>query len=407
MLAIWFASSLSHVAAQRQKDHPLLVYASTAYNAIKRNWHPKAKRSFVIKVEFTVQQTGAISDVRVVESNATPQEEALAKAALASTKLPPLPPGSPSSVSMEYCFRADVQADDAGSAGGAEPAAGSTETVNGSTGGATAPDVVPYVVSPSGQMLVVLQVNGKPIQVCFDTGADVCYLTTSQLAAAGIKLPTRKTDASFADFGGKESILQAEARLSLGTVNRLVTVYVRDDSRDATRGRVRMKYPLLGRNFWQLTPFRVDDRAKTITFISDRDAPIAGCPVPFTIDGYSMAVTATVNGRPLKMILDTGASTVTVSEKHLQTIGVKPAQLKRRSADVHVGGRESVYRFDIEKISLGPVTKLSVPATCGHSSFFDKPLLGRSFLRGVTYTVDSKNKRIYIEGCTSADGASN
>jgi aspartyl protease family protein len=90
-----------------------------------------------------------------------------------------------------------------------------------------------------------------------------------------------------------------------------------------------------------------------------------------------------INGTEALLLLDTGATEVSVPEALARRAGLK------RGAQVPVStaaGVSYVHRTQIKELRLGPLIQRDVPATINPHMAGDEVLLGMSFLRHLTFT---------------------
>jgi len=112
---------------------------------------------------------------------------------------------------------------------------------------------------------------------------------------------------------------------------------------------------------------------------SDRPATTAG-QIPF-VNGY-------IGKKPVRFMVDTGASEVAIPYKRAVELGI-PVFAGERAESTTASGRVGVYRIRLASITVGNVTVRNVPA---HVSLNDGGsqhiLLGMSFLRHVRLIVE-------------------
>jgi TonB family protein len=84
----------------------LYQYVEKVKKDIKAKWQPvKGFADRHVAVIFTVRESGAIEDAKVVESSGSQEADMSALSALkAASPLPPLPKGAPESIQIRYVF---------------------------------------------------------------------------------------------------------------------------------------------------------------------------------------------------------------------------------------------------------------------------------------------------------------
>lgn len=107
---------------------------------------------------------------------------------------------------------------------------------------------------------------------------------------------------------------------------------------------------------------------------------VARCDGLPRVNGY-------INGEPVRFIVDTGASEISVPHQIALKLGLD-FQGRQQAEYVTAGGRINGYRLTLESVKVSNMEVLAVPA---HVTLEDRGpdeiLLGMSFLRHVTLTV--------------------
>lgn len=109
-------------------------------------------------------------------------------------------------------------------------------------------------------IIVSVSINGKPAQMIFDTGAEICMFTSQQLRDLGIDYSTNSPSMMLKGVSGitRASTCLLES-MKLGPIDRHnVLCGVTDDALTSR--------PLLGQNFFQSWQFTIDDRNNVIRF---------------------------------------------------------------------------------------------------------------------------------------------
>lgn len=87
-----------------------------------------------------------------------------------------------------------------------------------------------------------------------------------------------------------------------------------------------------------------------------------------------------VNGQPVSMLVDTGASTVVLSHADAERIGIDPQQLAYTVTVQTANGRASAAPIRLSEISIGPVVRRDIRALVTEPGRLEQSLLGMSFL---------------------------
>lgn len=254
---------------------------------------------------------------------------------------------------------------------------------------------VPFFRLSSGHIIVPCAVNGKSVNMMFDTGAADCFFTQEDFDKMGLKVPAGKKK-RYLGVGGEVSATVVPVNLSVGALTRPVNVSVQDTSyqrspatADAT------SFPLLGQNYFGDLPYQIDSNNNVVRFLKST-SKTAGERVPFKRDGNNLIVTVKVNGRECPMLLDTGADTICFSDKHLASLGINRPTDANAGFSGGVGGRRHSFVFYVDSIKLGSVEKKHVQASVALDSTMDMPLLGASFLQNLILTFDPSNNVVKV-----------
>jgi aspartyl protease family protein len=97
------------------------------------------------------------------------------------------------------------------------------------------------------------------------------------------------------------------------------------------------------------------------------------------LDGHFTAK-AEVNGKPISMIVDTGASTVVLRPEDAKKAGIDTSGLSYTVPVLTANGRTIAARVRLDSLSLGPLTRQKVEALVAQPDALTESLLGMSFL---------------------------
>ena len=126
-------------------------------------------------------------------------------------------------------------------------------------------------------------------------------------------------------------------------------------------------------------------------------------PVPVEIEDDHVLVRGTLNGREVRLVLDTGASDVLVSPETAAAAGIQ------RAAKVRFGafgnGRGTAKKGVADSVSVGPAAAEMVPVAimAFPPPFTDDGLLGLSFLRRFTFRLDYQQKLLSFASPASSN----
>jgi len=115
--------------------------------------------------------------------------------------------------------------------------------------------------------------------------------------------------------------------------------------------------------------------------------------VPRHWDGHFRAA-ASVNGRTVEMIVDTGASLVLLTYEDALMAGVDTGALNFNVPILTANGRSHVATLEIAKIDIGGVIVEDVEAAVAERGMLHASLLGMSFLGAIEEAVIRKDRLI-------------
>jgi aspartyl protease family protein len=96
--------------------------------------------------------------------------------------------------------------------------------------------------------------------------------------------------------------------------------------------------------------------------------------------GGSFAVATQVNGAPVAMVLDTGASSVVLTQEAARAAGL-PLEVLNYSVNIETAnGRGRAAPVTLDRVSVGGIVERSVPALIAQAGQLRTNLLGMSFL---------------------------
>ena len=97
------------------------------------------------------------------------------------------------------------------------------------------------------------------------------------------------------------------------------------------------------------------------------------------LDGHFTA-TVDVNGKPISMIVDTGASSIVLTPEDAKKAGIAPDTLTYRVPVLTANGRTIAARVRLDDVSIGPLNRTKVEALVAQPGALTQSLLGMSFL---------------------------
>ncbi len=264
---------------------------------------------------------------------------------------------------------------------------------------------IPFAVEGSS-MVVDGIVNGAPVKMIFDTGAEACIFSLKNVKQFGLPAPHGKPSTLVVGVGKDEPIPAWIVRVNL-KVGRIekndFPVMVAD---------MPVRHPLLGQQFFNDFAYTVDNTAGTIAFKRRQDGrteakkPVQPpmtvnssgkyvYSVPFRKDGQALLVTCDVNGRKTEMVFDTGAELTLFSEKRATALALE-VDRRRQVAIGGVAGATSASVAVVRRLKLGPVERIDMPVLVTSKVSTREvdggekgiALLGQDFFSGWHYKID-------------------
>lgn len=287
---------------------------------------------------------------------------------------------------------------------GSTRSGGSSTTTTGQTFDPSLPTHARVFYRSSGSdMIVDAKINGRPIELDFDTGAPEITVSREQLQNLGIIPPSGKPDG---ECGGAANSIKIPYWTMFATVQ--VGPIVRQNVEICVYERMETK-PLLGQNFFQSFDYTIDHNAHCVEFkrkgmMTASARASGGYNVPFTFreSGSRIVVDVEVNGRKGAMMLDTGNESAGISfdtTRQMKSFGVSLPEDARLSTARGVSGVGSVYRFTLPRVRLGPIEKSNVSAEVNvevSDADEELPLVGQAMLEGWQYTIDMERKQLHF-----------
>ena len=119
-------------------------------------------------------------------------------------------------------------------------------------------------------------------------------------------------------------------------------------------------------------------------------------------DGHYRA-DAMVNGVPMRLLVDTGASMVLLPYESVEAMGIDPKTLDYSQAVTTANGRSTVAPIKLASISVGDIEVTDVTAAVAHPGRLQTGLLGMSFLDKIDETVFQGDRLILRQNGPARD----
>jgi clan AA aspartic protease (TIGR02281 family) len=244
-------------------------------------------------------------------------------------------------------------------------------------------------------ILIPTTVNGRPIQMVFDTGAGAVAVGKNHLAEIGVAPPSGPPTGSAHGVGSSAPVptWDMNAVVKVGDITRTMPILVQETM---------LSQPLLGQSFFNAFTYEIDNSAHSIRFKRKGTGDHGGNfgtadTVPFTRDPRSpthLIVTAEVNGRKMPMFFDTGAQPIAFTLDQARSVGISIPDDAQQGISQGIGGQTVGWSFPIRSIRLGPISKTDISINVIKDAMMPYPLLGQAFYGDYKYTIDENNNRI-------------
>ncbi|MBX9688846.1 MAG: retroviral-like aspartic protease family protein [Candidatus Obscuribacterales bacterium] len=264
---------------------------------------------------------------------------------------------------------------------------------------ASVPDLVKIPFEKRGNdVTVTVQVNGHSVPFILDTGAYGVAVGQNHLRDWGITPAPSKDQFDVGGVGdGKAKAWEQKLDIKLGPIyRRNFSVTVLDNMPTE---------PLLGQTFLSSFTVNIDDNTRTVLLAKKsgnaaRDIAhksYTGIEIPFIRQSSGhMQVDVRVNGKPFKMLFDTGCERTSFSSADWQRLGFQIPADAQQGKSRGVLGETTTHYFNIESLKLGKIEQTSAPISVAEGS--RDSLLGMSFYGKYKYTIDSARNVIIFEG---------
>jgi clan AA aspartic protease (TIGR02281 family) len=252
---------------------------------------------------------------------------------------------------------------------------------------------VPFKRSTSSHLFVNGTVNGRSMQMMFDTGAEQCHFSRAQLHQLGIDADANAARVAVSGVGGQASCAVLMADIGVGEMHRKIPVLVDD---------VDLGMPIIGETWFKEFRYDIDNSSGFIRFVKKpRQGVISHSyestdviPIPYRSLGDNMIVQAKVNGQPCPMIFDTGSFSICFNAIDAARLHLSIPSDAKMLMTSGAGGMVPAYQFEVDRIELGPLIKTHVTVVVNRAETPMLPLLGQPFYKDRHFTVDNEKHLI-------------
>ena len=264
------------------------------------------------------------------------------------------------------------------------------------------PDQVRIPYRKQGNNLVINAfINNHPLEMYFDSGAELTVVRKSQLGSLGLRdprgAPTGQTYG--VGDGGAQGTWMIKTDIKVGQIEHSnFPIAVQEDA-----GNMGPSYPLLGETFFRGFSYKVMpiDESQGSIFFQKKGANSSiaqdSGTIPYKDLGTDMIVTVQVNGRTVPMIFDTGAEGCCFTWH--QWVNEMKMSVPEDATDARnsgIAGSTRSKHFNVDTMRLGSITKHDVPIDVIENSNIPYPLLGNSFFGDLHIDVDNSSHLIRV-----------
>lgn len=250
-------------------------------------------------------------------------------------------------------------------------------------------DRVPFRRGPNGHLLVMARINGRPIEMMFDTGASGNTISIDDWTRLGYPAPTGPATGQGRGVGGYANLWSKTVTLEIGKFKREVTIDVTD----------KMKCEgLIGQTFFKDLQYNLSVNNYIHIFrpgaaTAKKSIPYNTIDIPFRRVGNELVVTAKVNGLDLPAYFDTGAYGCMLDSGQMYAAGLRIPRDASPCSFSGMGGKKLGYRFRVESFALGDVVKRNFEVTASSTGM---SLIGQDFFKDRPYVVDNEKCVIHF-----------
>ncbi|MFL6760775.1 aspartyl protease family protein [Sphingomonas sp.] len=251
--------------------------------------------------------------------------------------------------------------------------------------------------------LVSASINGTPAEFIFDTGAaNILTIDGAKrfgiASAGGINIGGVGEGTDNGGFGMVDRISIGPATLEDQSFIIIPSPF------PPTNGKPSDTAGLLGYEFLAHFVTTIDYRAETMTFRDAVAADQRGVRLPFVSDGHAIAVTASVNGKPVSVRFDTGdGGNLSLFPAYVAASGIDAGTGEIRTNGGGAGGAVKSKAGRVDHFTLAGVDFPNLPAEFSQNSrgaFASRHLagnLGAGVIRCFRITFDYRHHQLWLE----------
>lgn len=244
----------------------------------------------------------------------------------------------------------------------------------------------------NNMIIIDASINNRATKMLFDTGAEACVIGKNQLRDLSIAEPKGAASGQAMGVGstGTVDTWNMPVSLKIGPIERKGFEMSVQGTMD--------HYPLLGQSFFRDFQYTIDKGSGehgTIHFVKKSGGGTSHVAagdryaVPFQRAGRNLIVSVEVNGRPMMMFFDTGASVCTFTTKQLKDANITVPEDATPETHSGIAGESQAFAFPVQRMKMGPIEKSNFTISATGSANMPYPLLGQTFFGDWQYTIDN------------------
>lgn len=261
-----------------------------------------------------------------------------------------------------------------------------------------------YFRSDGTQMIMKVRINGKPIDMKFDTGAPAAgSFGLNHLRQLGLPQPSGPPDGKVGGSSNSQKfpIWYYKVDMQIGSI-------IRKNIPIRVMGRNRGT-PLLGQEFFKDYTYTIDYGGKSILFAKNHSqsnyvaSSRYSVPFRFREAGNRIIVDLDIDGKKCPAMFDTGHTTDAVlamnGRQQAKLYGIRIPANAPGVTTVGVSGSGTSRVVTVRRVKLGPIERYNakIHVSDEERGIQGLPLLGQAFYRGWQYTIDMNKKLIHFK----------
>lgn len=250
-------------------------------------------------------------------------------------------------------------------------------------------DKVPLTRGPGGHLMVMARINGRPLEMIFDTGASTTTISLEDWKRLGNAAPSGPPTGRSLGVGGYSNDWTTTVTFELGKFKRRMPIDITENMKVC--GLVgqtffnKLQYNISGNNYIHI----MRPNAKS----ASRLIPYNTIDIPFRRAGNELYVQCKINGVPMEVIFDTGAAPCVFSIRQLASSGISIPRDARAVGISGVGGGRLAFAFRVESLALGDVVKRNFEILASNSPL---SVIGQTFFSDRHYVIDNEKCVIHF-----------